>query len=203
MLSKYSAEHSELDWLFIQFPVEWFACLFSTNRVDHSNTRLSSQLDRNPGRECWSGVWLNRPHAINWLILSTPHTQLLNHKLQLKGIIFGSTISHYAVVYVIATTMWLKTTKYRCQGPRGRSNFRCYGLGISAEFWSEVSWEFWPAFILPICWLRGMSLNVFVTSFVFRRLWWQQSELHILRTPHPFPAAQPMRWPDDGPLGAF
>ena len=26
-----------------------FCCFFSTSRVDHSNTRLSSQLDRSPG----------------------------------------------------------------------------------------------------------------------------------------------------------
>ena len=41
-------------WELISFPmlcdnIVCFCCFFSTSRVDHSNTRLSSQLDRSPG----------------------------------------------------------------------------------------------------------------------------------------------------------
>lgn len=38
---------SGTDACFCESPV--FFCVRSTKRVDHSNTRLASQLDRNPG----------------------------------------------------------------------------------------------------------------------------------------------------------
>ena len=51
-LSSITAVQNEL---FHLFHIVCFCCFFSTSRVDHSNTRLSSQLDRSPGN--WTVVF--------------------------------------------------------------------------------------------------------------------------------------------------
>ena len=95
--------------------------VFSTSRVDHSNTRLSSQLDRNPGKvvfvscipslSCSVGLprafkFIDQQQLVTWRIYERVafRIHLENHKLSYPigsfPVMVLNTNSHYLSVYL-------------------------------------------------------------------------------------------------------